>query len=131
MVASVVGVVALSYAVADDPVERITEALLSGLGYAAFLAVMLFGFELIAKKQGMGMGDVKLAVILGIWVGWFHPVLVIYSLIAASVLGLIVGVAVLAVRRESRPYPFGPWLALGAIVVILASDRILEAANLA
>src|SRR5690606_37140101 len=114
----------------DNPGRHISGALLSGLGYAGFLAAMLFGFELITKKQGMGMGDVKLAVVLGIWIGWIEPILVIYSLIAASVLGLIVGVAVLVVRKESRPYPFGPWLALGAITVILAANPILESAGL-
>jgi leader peptidase (prepilin peptidase)/N-methyltransferase len=129
MVVSALAVVPLSFAATDDPGRHIVQALLSGLGYAGFLAVMLFGFELITKKQGMGMGDVKLAVILGIWVGWLEPVLVIYSLILASVFGLIVGVAVLAVRRESRPYPFGPWLALGAVAAILASNPILEAAG--
>ncbi|HNT73093.1 MAG TPA: pyridoxal 5'-phosphate synthase lyase subunit PdxS [Methanothrix sp.] len=75
----------------------------------------------------MGMGDVKLAVILGMWVGWIEPVLVVYSLIVASFVGLIVGVGVLAVRRESRPYPFGPWLATGAVAVIVWSEQILEA----
>ena len=44
--------------------------------------------------------------------------------------GLIVGAGIFIVRRESRPYPFGPWLALGAIAVVLASSRILEAYNL-
>ncbi|MBX3313505.1 MAG: prepilin peptidase [Actinobacteria bacterium] len=130
MIASVVAVVVLSFATTDDPGRHIAQALLSGLGYAGFLTVMLFGFEFVTKKQGMGMGDVKLAVILGIWVGWIEPVLVVYSLIFASVFGLVVGVAVLAVRRESRPYPFGPWLALGAVAAILASDQILEAVGL-
>lgn len=130
MVISAIAVVPLSIAATDDPGRHITQALLSGLGYAGFLAVMLFGFEFITKKQGMGMGDVKLAVILGIWVGWIEPILVIYSLIFASVFGLVVGIVVLAVRRESRPYPFGPWLALGAMAAILASDQILEAVGL-
>lgn len=129
MVVSAIAVVPLAFAVSDEPGRQIMRSLLSGIGYAGFLVVMLVAFELIARKQGMGMGDVKLAVILGIWIGWLHPVLVIYSLIAASVLGLIVGVGVLLVRKESRPYPFGPWLALGAIAVILASDQILEAAG--
>lgn len=130
IVISALAVIPLSFVATDNPGRHISGSLLSGLAYAGFLAVMLFGFELITKKQGMGMGDVKLAVILGIWIGWIEPLLVIYSLIAASVLGLIVGVVVLAVRKESRPYPFGPWLALGAIAVILAANPILEGAGL-
>lgn len=130
IVASAIAVVPLSFLATDDPGGHIAQALLSGLGYAGFLAVMLFGFELVTRKQGMGMGDVKLAVILGIWVGWIEPILVVYSLIFASVIGLLVGIVVLVVRRASRPYPFGPWLALGAVAAIVASDQILEAAGL-
>ena len=130
MIVSVPAVVALSYAATDNPGRHITASLASGLLYSGFLAVMLIGFELVTKKQGMGMGDVKLAVILGIWVGWIEPVLVVYSLIAASILGLIVGVGVLLVRRESRPYPFGPWLAMGAMAVIIWSEPILDAIGL-
>jgi prepilin signal peptidase PulO-like enzyme (type II secretory pathway) len=47
---------------------------------------------------------------------------VIYALILASVIGLVVGVGVLDRAAASRPYPFGPWLALGAVIAILASE---------
>ena len=127
MIASAVAVVPLSYLATDEPLRHIRDALLSGFAYAAFLAVMLIAFEFVTKKQGMGMGDVKLAVVLGIWVGWIDPLLVVYSLIAASLLGLLVGLGVFLVRRESRPYPFGPWLALGAFAVIVWSEPILDA----
>jgi len=50
---------------------------------------------------------------------------VLYALVAACVLGVVVGVVVLLARRASQPYPFGPWLAIGAVAVILASERIL------
>ncbi|WP_371748950.1 A24 family peptidase [Aquihabitans sp. G128] len=101
-------------------------ALIGGVGYAGFLLVVLLAYELIVHKDGMGMGDIKLAVILGIWVGFLQPFLVLFALIAASVIGLVVGAAILAVRRSSQPYPFGPWLALGAVVVILFSRQILD-----
>jgi len=40
--------------------------------------------------------------------------------------GLVVGIGILVVRRQSRPYPFGPWLALGTILTIVASQWILD-----
>jgi leader peptidase (prepilin peptidase)/N-methyltransferase len=112
----------------DNVGGAIAGAAIGGFGYAGFLLVVLLAWELVVKKEGMGMGDVKLALLLGLWLGWLHPVLVLYSLILASVLGMVVGGILLVVRKESRAYPFGPWLALGAIVAILLSDPILDAA---
>lgn len=120
--------VVVSYLGSDNPGGAILGAVIGGVGYALFLGITLIAYELIVRKEGMGMGDVKLAALLGLWVGWIHPILVLYALIAASVLGLVVGAGILIVRRESRPYPFGPWLALGALVVILASNPILDRA---
>lgn len=125
---SAVLIVVLSYAAAADPGRAILGAFVGGFGYAFFLGVTLIAYELIVRKEGMGMGDVKLAALLGLWVGWIEPLLVLYALIAASVIGLVVGVGILVVRRASKPYPFGPWLALGAVVVILASGPILDRA---
>ncbi len=123
---SAAAIVVLSYVAVDDPGRAILGAFVGGFGYAFFLGITLIAYELIVHKEGMGMGDVKLAALLGLWVGWINPFLVLYALIAASVLGLVVGVGILVVRRASKPYPFGPWLALGAVVVILASGPILD-----
>lgn len=129
IVASIVAVPVLSVALRHDPGLSIRSAYLGGLGYAGFLLVMLLFYEVVVRKEGMGMGDVKLAIILGIWVGWIHLVLVAYALIFACVIGVVVGVAVLIVRRESRAFPFGPWLAIGSIIAIMASNDILSSLN--
>lgn len=126
ILASLVIVPLLSLLVSDDPGRAIRWALIGGFGYAGFLAITLILYELIVRKEGMGMGDVKLALLLGIWVGWIDPILVLYSLIAASLIGLVVGLGIFIVRRSSKPYPFGPWLAIGALFVILASNQILD-----
>ncbi len=129
IVTSLVAVPVLSLLLREDPRGAITSAYVGGFGYALFLVAMVMLFELVLRKEAMGMGDVKLAVILGFWVGWIHLVLVIYALLFACILGMVVGGAVLAVRRESRAFPFGPWLALGAIAAIVYSDQILESLN--
>ena len=66
---------------------------------------------------GMGFGDVKLLAMIGAFVG---PVGVVQTLVAASVVGLVFGLAWAAVRRSfSSPFGFGPMLALGALVAVL------------
>jgi leader peptidase (prepilin peptidase)/N-methyltransferase len=129
IVASLVAVPVLSVVLRHDPALAIRSAYLGGLGYAGFLLVVLLLWELVVRREGMGMGDVKLAILLGIWVGWIHLVLVLYALVFACVIGVVVGLVVLVVRRASRAFPFGPWLALGAIIAIVRSDDILSSLN--
>ena len=126
IVASLVAVPVLAVAFLDDPGQAILRAYAGGLAYSGFLFVVLIAFELVARKEGMGFGDVKLAVILGIWLGLFHPLLILFALIFASFLGLFVGVGYFVVRRKSMPFPFGPWLAIGTVVVLVYADRILD-----
>ncbi|MEO9223830.1 MAG: A24 family peptidase [Acidimicrobiales bacterium] len=97
--------------------------------YAAGGSLLFFGFlgamALISPK-GMGWGDVKLGRLLGLWLGWLSPLLVVYALLIAGLVGVAVGVVALVARRgRSAPYPFGPWLALGAVVAIVASPALL------
>lgn len=126
IVASAVIIPLLSLAYADDPAGAILWSFVGGLAFSGFLAITLIAWELIVHKEGMGLGDVKLAVLLGMWLGLLHPVLPLHALIASSVLGVIVGAGVMVVRRESKPFPFGPWLALGTVVVIVFSGPILR-----
>ena len=123
---SLVAIPVLALLFADDPGGAILGAAIGAIGFAGFLLVMLLAWELLLHKEGMGMGDVKLAVILGLWLGLINPLLCLFALIASSLIGLVVGVAILFVRKESRPFPFGPWLAIGTIVVILFSGPILR-----
>ncbi|HEY4378626.1 MAG TPA: prepilin peptidase, partial [Acidimicrobiales bacterium] len=126
--ASVVAIPLLSLLVHPHHVgTAILYAAMGGLGYSAFLLVVSVLFELVAKKNGMGMGDVKLALLIGLWLGWIYWELTLLSLIIASVLGLVAGAAVLIGRRgQSEAYPFGPWLALGCIIAILLSGPLLH-----
>ncbi len=123
---SLVAIALLSVVATDNPGAAMLGAAIGAIGFAGFLLVLLLAWELILHKEGMGMGDVKLAILLGLWIGFINPLLCLFALIASSVIGLVVGVAILAVRKESKPFPFGPWLALGSILVILFSGPILR-----
>ena len=126
IIGSLVVIPVLAAAVTDDPVRAVTYALMGAAIFAGVLGVTLLGWLLIMKKEGMGLGDVKLAVLLGLWLGFLSPILPVVALIASSVLGLVVGLAIMVARRESKPFPFGPWLALGTIVVVLFAGPILD-----
>ncbi len=87
-------------------------------GYLSLWSVYWL-FKLTTGKEGMGFGDFKLLAALGAWLGW-QAVLPI--VLGASVLGAIVGLGMKATGalREGRFVPFGPFLAGGGLVVLLA-----------
>ena len=83
-------------------------------------------FKLATGKEGMGHGDFKLLAAIGAWLGWQ---MVLPVVLGASVLGAVVGIAMKALSslREGRYVPFGPFLAISAVVVMLAGPaRVLD-----
>ena len=128
IVGSSAAIVVVSLVSADDPGRAVAKAGIGAVGWAGFLLVLLGLFWAATGREGLGLGDVKLAALLGLHVGWISPVLVIPALFVAGVAGLVAGVVALAMRSgANRPYPFGPWLAVGAVTVILASRPLLDA----
>src|SRR4029453_9595065 len=93
---------------------------------AAFGAALFLFLAALAYPAGMGMGDVKLALLLGAMLGRTVPVAMMIGMIAA-----LVPAIVLLIRhgRAARKMgiPFGPFLAFGGIVALFAGDWILDA----
>jgi leader peptidase (prepilin peptidase)/N-methyltransferase len=93
---------------------------------AAFGASLFLFLAALAYPAGMGMGDVKLALLLGAMLGRTVPVAMMIGMIAA-----LVPSVVLLVRHGSAArkmgIPFGPFLAFGGVVGLLAGDWILDA----
>ena len=87
-------------------------------GYMSLWLVYQF-FKLATGKEGMGFGDFKLLAALGAWLGW-QAILPI--VLMASILGAAVGLVMKAggSLRQGRFVPFGPFLAGGGLVVMLA-----------
>jgi leader peptidase (prepilin peptidase)/N-methyltransferase len=99
------------------------------LGWAAAGATISFTFYLllaVIKPHGMGMGDVKLAGVLGLFLGHLGPAPLAVGLFAAFLLGGIAGIAILLSGRGTRrsAIPFGPWMLAGAWTGIFAGDAL-------
>jgi leader peptidase (prepilin peptidase)/N-methyltransferase len=80
----------------------------------------------------MGFGDVRLAFILGLFLGWLDPYPfghVFLGLFLGFALGSVVGLALMALRLRSRKdhIPFGPFLAGGTVLAIFVGSPVLTA----
>jgi leader peptidase (prepilin peptidase) / N-methyltransferase len=97
-------------------------ALLRALLAAAVCFGVLLVMALLAPA-GLGMGDVKLAGLLGLLLGWLGWPVVLLGFFAGFLVQAVVGVALLALRRAGRrtELPFGPALLAGALGAALAS----------
>jgi leader peptidase (prepilin peptidase) / N-methyltransferase len=93
---------------------------------AAFGAALFLFLAALAYPAGMGMGDVKLALLLGAMLGWTAPVAMMIAMIAALVPSIVLLVRHGTAARKMG-IPFGPFLAFGGIVGLFAGDWILDA----
>jgi leader peptidase (prepilin peptidase)/N-methyltransferase len=113
--------------------QRGDEAGLKGALVGAAVLGGFVGLTHLVHPQGMGRGDVKLSVLLGLFVGWLAPDnltavrLALYALFVAFLGGGVVGLAYNLVRRRGKAeIPFGPALALGAMIIVLASGPLVS-----
>jgi leader peptidase (prepilin peptidase)/N-methyltransferase len=98
----------------------LVECLIAGAG--AFTALLLTA---LAYPAGMGMGDVKLAGVIGLYLG----VSVLPALLFAFFAGSVVGIAVMAKHgadARKKGLPFAPFLAAGALVALLAGPELID-----
>lgn len=91
-------------------------------------AVIGFGILLliaVISKGGMGGGDIKLFFLIGLVLGTVHTLL---TLFLASLIGMVVGIIVLKVRGQGRrtPIPFGPSIALGAVIAYFYGADLID-----
>jgi leader peptidase (prepilin peptidase) / N-methyltransferase len=78
----------------------------------------------VVPREAMGFGDVKFMLTLGAFLGWPGA---LFSIAAGSVIGAIAGLLLLAFRRldEAGRIPFGPYLAVGALLWVAAGPAVL------
>lgn len=102
----------------------ITSAIGLLMGGVLFYMIAVLG-SVLFKKESMGGGDIKLAAMLGAFLGWKGALL---SFFLAFCSGACIGIIVLwaSSNRSSKRLPFGPFLALGAILSIFFGDAIIK-----
>jgi prepilin signal peptidase PulO-like enzyme (type II secretory pathway) len=112
-------VVGLAASVALDP-PRWWVYVVCGAGAAIFIFLLI-----LIWPGGMGPGDMKMALFMGTVLG----ASVVVGMFAAFLLGSLVGVYLVLVKKRSRKskVPFGPFLAAGSVLAVFIGDRIIEA----
>ena len=110
-------------AAADGSWDHLRNAAIGGVaGFAVLLAIH------VAVPRGMGFGDVRLAGVIGMMLGWLGLRYLFLGLFLAVLLASVIGVALIAARLRSRKdaVPFGPFMALGAVLAVLWGRAILS-----
>ena len=83
------------------------------------------GFKLLTGKEGMGGGDIKLLAMMGAFLGWKAVPFIIF---ASSLVGSLVGVSLMLIRKKDAKLaiPFGPYLAIGALLYIFCGRQLIH-----
>jgi leader peptidase (prepilin peptidase)/N-methyltransferase len=113
-------VAALAIQAVVDP-GSLVEALIAAAAGGGFLLLAV-----LAYPRGMGMGDVKLAAMMGLFLGRAVAPAMFVALIAGTVIGAVIIARVGVERGRKTAIPFGPYLALGGLVGLFAGDAIVD-----
>ena len=114
-------VAALVAAVVLD-LSFVPEQLIAGVGAGGF-----FLLAALAYPRGMGMGDVKLAGMLGLYLGRAVAPAVFIALIAGVLVGGVIMARLGAREGRKAAVPFGPFLSLGALIAMFVGDGLVDA----
>jgi leader peptidase (prepilin peptidase)/N-methyltransferase len=91
-------------------------------GYMSLWSVYIV-FKVVTGKEGMGHGDFKLLAMLGAWMGWE---LLFVIILTSSLVGAIVGITMIVLKKNSREtqIPFGPYLAAAGWISLLYGEQL-------
>ncbi len=115
-----IGLVA-SFALPTITLKASALGLLIGGGSLWFVA---WAYNLIAHRDGMGGGDIKLLAMIGTIIGWKG---VIFTIFASSVMGSCVGITMMLIKGKNMKFaiPFGPFLSIGAIAYVFFGAQFI------
>ena len=100
----------------------VVEQLIAGAAAGGF-----FLLAALAYPRGMGLGDVKLATVMGLYLGRAVAPAVLLALVTGVLVGAVIIARVGAARGRRVQVPFGPFLALGSVVAVFAGEAIVDA----
>lgn len=94
--------------------------------FGAVVGYVIIALIIVLSRGGMGAGDMKLFFILGIVLGWKK---VLFTLFLASLLGACIGLILHSLQKVARrqPIPFGPYIAVAAIISYFHGDALISA----
>lgn len=118
-------VLALVYAFFREDMSFI-QALVGAAAGAGFLLLVYGVYYLWRKKEGLGLGDVTMMLMIGAYLGWRQTLL---TLVLASVGGAVVGIFFIVFKKKDLQHalPFGTFLAPAAFVALLYGPQIIDA----
>lgn len=87
------------------------------------LWIVYYIFKLVTGKEGMGYGDFKLLAALGAWMG---PTMLPLIVLLSSLVGAIIGIILMKVRKENLPFAFGPYIAIAGWIAFLWGEKIMQ-----
>ncbi|UZN05163.1 prepilin peptidase [Cellulomonas sp. S1-8] len=104
--------------------DALLRALIGGAALWVFYFVLV-----LAYPKGMGFGDVKLAGVLGMYLGWVGWGALVVGAFAAFLCGGVYALGLLVLRRADRKsgVPFGPWMLLGCVIGLTAGEAVWDA----
>ena len=109
----------------EDPADAMVRSAVSAAAGGAVLYLLARAASWILQKEAMGTGDAKLLAALGAFLGWAS---LPWILAISSLVGAVVGVGILIQRKQKLgvKIPYGPYLALAAILWLLGGQSILS-----
>ncbi len=121
LLAMVAALLVLASGATDQWHNLLVAAICSVAWFVAFFALNALSPRLL------GFGDVRLALVLGLALGWLGVRYVLLGFFAANVIGAVIGIALIATKRVSRQQqiPYGVFLAAGAALAIYAGAELL------
>lgn len=119
--AVVVGAWLLSASLAAGDTGTAVRTLIAGVSLFAFYLILA-----LVYPAGMGLGDVKLAFVLGLALGWLSWSAVIVGTFLAFGLGAMVGLAIISegTGRQANGHPFGPFMLAGTLLAVFVAEPI-------
>jgi leader peptidase (prepilin peptidase)/N-methyltransferase len=122
----VLGLVSASLVIAAAATHHWHYLLVAGLSAIAWF-IVFFAMNAISPRL-LGFGDVRLAPVLGLALGWLGVRYVLLGFFAANLIGAVLGLSLIATKQMTREQqiPYGVFLALGTMLAIFAGPELLR-----
>ncbi|MDD5644731.1 MAG: prepilin peptidase [bacterium] len=103
----------------------LSDSLMGAFAGFSALGFVSFAGSRILKKEAMGFGDVKFIAVIGAFVGWE---LALFTIMMASLIGAVLSGSFMLLKNRNLKgrIPFGPYLALGAVIAVLWGQDLMN-----